>query len=395
MPLRIGLLWHSLASGNLGVDALTVANMAIVRVELAKRGIEGTLVVIGPGESYDGVTLPPNTEIFAISGRSMLSLDGYWRLLGDLDCIVDIGAGDSFADIYGPKRFFYIYMTKKLALVRGVPLLFAPQTIGPFTKPVYKQLAASVMKRADAVIARDEGSLVAISQLAPRTRAVLATDVAFELPYVDRSGERASKRGGGRLRIGVNASGLLLGDAVSGQYGFGLSYDYRAFISLLLSELSARSDCEIHLISHAISASDAADHDGLIADSLAREYPGAIRVPDFASASVAKSYLSSLDFLVAGRMHACVGAFSAGVPVVPTAYSRKFSGLFGLLGYDHILPVQGFDAEAAKDFVLDRLARREELASEIGVAMSKTAQLLEAYKGELRRLLDRTQERGA
>jgi polysaccharide pyruvyl transferase WcaK-like protein len=391
MPLRIGLLWHSLASGNLGVDALTVANMAIVRAEIARRGVEGRLVVIGPRESYEGVTLPPDTEIFAIDGRSTLSPRGYWRLLGDLDCIVDIGAGDSFADIYGPKRFFYIYMTKMLALLRGVPLLLAPQTIGPFTKPGYKQLAASVMKRADAVVARDEASLAAISRLARRTRAVLATDVAFELPYVDRSGERA----GERLRIGINASGLLIGDAGSGQYGFGLSYDYRAFIALLLSELSARGDCEIHLISHAISASDAADHDGLVADRLAREYPGAIRVPDFASASAAKSYLSSLDFLVAGRMHACIGAFSAGVPVVPTAYSRKFSGLFGLLGYDHILPVQGFDAEAAKDFVLGRLARREELASEIGVAMGKTAQLLEAYKGELRRLLDRTQERGA
>jgi polysaccharide pyruvyl transferase WcaK-like protein len=28
-------------------------------------------------------------------------------------------------------------------------------------------------------------------------------------------------------------------------------------------------------------------------------------------------------------MHACIAAFSSGVPVFPLAYSRKFNGLFG------------------------------------------------------------------
>ncbi len=32
-------------------------------------------------------------------------------------------------------------------------------------------------------------------------------------------------------------------------------------------------------------------------------------------------------------MHACIAAFSSGVPVLPMAYSRKFAGLFGTLGY--------------------------------------------------------------
>ena len=35
-------------------------------------------------------------------------------------------------------------------------------------------------------------------------------------------------------------------------------------------------------------------------------------------------------------MHACIAAFSAGVPVVPMAYSRKFNGLFGTLGYKRV-----------------------------------------------------------
>src|SRR3546814_2882687 len=98
--------------------------------------------------------------------------------------------------------------------------------------------------------------------------------------------------------------------------------------------LTARKDVEVHLISHATSNRDVRDDDGQAADRFAAEFPGTIRVPDFAGPCEAKSYISSLDYLVAGRMHACIAAFSSGTPVMPVAYSRKFSGLFGTLGYD-------------------------------------------------------------
>ena len=52
--------------------------------------------------------------------------------------------------------------------------------------------------------------------------------------------------------------------------------------------------------------------------------PGVVRAPNSNSPSEAKSYIAGLDFLTAARMHACIAAFSAGVPVVPVAYSRKF-----------------------------------------------------------------------
>src|SRR3546814_5142573 len=77
--------------------------------------------------------------------------------------------------------------------------------------------------------------------------------------------------------------------------------------------------------------------------------------------------MSSLDYLVAGRMHACIAAFSSGTPVMPVAYSRKFSGLFGTLGYDFLLPVRGMDTQAALDFLMEGLGKRrsEEHTSEL------------------------------
>lgn len=371
------------------MDALTVADIAIVQEELARRGARAQLTVIGMRDNMVPGVHDRVHRALVLDTRTLLSPAGYWRALGDLDCLIDIGAGDSFAEIYGPKRFAFLWLTKALAIVRGVPLLLAPQTIGPFTKPLYRRLAALVMNPAVAVIARDEASLAAISAIAPAARAALAVDVAFRLPFEDRSTER----GGGKARVGVNASGLLFHQAETGRNRFGLSYDYAAYTRALLTALTARSDCEVHLIAHATSATDPSDDDGVLADRLAQEFPGTIRVPDFSGASAAKSEISSLDFLVAARMHACIGAFSAGTPVVPVAYSRKFSGLFDLLGYDHVLPVTGLDSDGAVGFVLGRLETRDALRAQLAPGMERTAALLAVYRAELQRLFNLAEAR--
>ena len=133
-------------------------------------------------------------------------------------------------------------------------------------------------------------------------------------------------------------------------------------------------------------STDPGDDDRALADRLAERFPTVVRVPEFANASAAKSVISGLDFLVAGRMHACIAAFSAGVPVVPTAYSRKFSGLFGSLGYEHVMPQQGLSAEQAVAFVLARLENRRALTDQLEQGMHQVKGLLEGYRGQLRAL---------
>lgn len=387
-PLVIGLSWHSLNSGNLGVGALTLANIAIVRAALLESGLQARFVIMAPRDRDTPALAVEDAEIVTIDRKAITS-GALWHAMGQVDCVLDIGAGDSFADIYGPKRFAFLWLTKAMAIARRVPLLLSPQTIGPFTKPIYRMFAAWAIARSQAVFARDETSRDVACAMAPEANVKLSLDVAFVLPFEDRSGHR----GGARLRIGVNASGLLLHEAESGRNRFGLSYDYAAFTRSLLSDLSARDDVEVHLISHATSNHDNSDDDGAAADCLAAEFPGTIRVPNFPGPSEAKAYISSLDFLVAARMHACIGAFSAGTPVVPVSYSRKFSGLFGLLGYDAMVPVQGFDATAAHAFVIDAIANRSRLADGMRVGMSRVSALLDTYRDELQSLFINLAER--
>src|SRR3546814_11203477 len=96
-------------------------------------------------------------------------------------------------------------------------------------------LAKLALERADCVVARDEESFKVLRELAPRAHAVQSVDVAFALPFADRSAER----GGARLRVGVNVSGLLLGEAARGRNRLGLDVHYGEWMGAFVWGLTA------------------------------------------------------------------------------------------------------------------------------------------------------------
>ena len=374
---RIGLLWHSARSGNLGVGALTIGNMALARQAAERAGLDPEFVLFTPHET--GPSCVEGVESHVINGRYMASPGGYWRDIGGCDFALDIGAGDSFTDIYSRKRFLYLWATKAQAMARGVPLILSPQTIGPFSKAFETRLAGWALKRSAAVFARDPLSMAALRQLAPTAPAFQAIDVAFALPF-DRRPKATD-----RVRVGLNISGLLYNRGYSGGNEFGIEVDYRALKRLLIERFLAMPGVEVHLVGHVIAPGQPRDDDGATADALAAEFPALVRAPTFSGPSEAKSYISGLDFLVGGRMHATIAAYSSGVPVVPVSYSRKFEGLFGGLGYKWLVPVKGLSTEAAADFVLDAYHRRAELAADIAAGAEVVTNGLEVYVAELAR----------
>src|SRR5690606_33179841 len=101
----------------------------------------------------------------------------------------------------------------------------------------------------------------------------------------------------------------------------------------------------------------------------------------------AKSWISGLDAFVGSRMHATIAAFTSGVPTVPAAYSRKFAGFFGHVGYPVRvdLTTEGTDEAVAQ--TLDLVARRDELLQQAGPARARAAGLADAFSSELQTCL--------
>lgn len=382
----IGLLWHSGKSGNLGVGALTVANMEIIRQVAAAHSITPKFTIFGMRDGDADYVPSRDAETFVMNMKSLLSPGRYAKSVKDMDVVFDIGGGDSFAEIYGAKRFMFLWLSKIIATAKKTPVVLSPQTIGPFEHPVYRRLATAAVRRAEVVVARDEPSYEFLKTMVPEKKARLSTDVAFALPYT-----APDRPAGGPTKVGVNVSGLLYHEAETGRNHFGLEIDYAAFLRKFLGSVTKRDDVEVHLFSHVVAAAKPEDDDGKYLARLAEEFPGVVVVPPFKGPSEAKSYIAGMDFVTAARMHACIAAYSSGVPVLPVAYSRKFSGLFGTLGYDFLIPTTGMSTDEAAEFALTCfLDRRAEMKAAMARGMATVEGRLDVYREEIARVLKKT-----
>lgn len=378
--LTIGLPWHTLGHGNLGVDALTRANMAIVRAAAKKAGRDVRFITLCstgvPAEVPSDVEIGPRLRIKPfLKGKS-----DFVYCVKTCDLVLDIGEGDSWTDIYGRQRFVFHAGTKLVTIALRKPLVLAPQTIGPFNHPVSRHISNFIMNRARAVYTRDTLSTAYVAKQNLRTESREFIDVAFRLPF-----ERQGKSGTG-VRVGVNVSGLLYYGGYSGRNELGMTIDYAEYTHKLIAELLARG-AEVHMIPHVTSAMGGNDDDSAAIPALKERF-GAIRVPEpFADSVAAKSFMSGLDFVVGGRMHACIGAFSSGTPVVPVAYSRKFNGLFNTLGYSHFVDGRSVDTGTALDLTLAAFDNRNRLEADIQVGLAVAMTRLEAYEDALAQML--------
>ena len=101
----------------------------------------------------------------------------------------------------------------------------------------------------------------------------------------------------------------------------------------------------------------------------------------------AKSYISSLGAFTGARMHATIAAFSSGVPTVPFAYSKKFAGLYGSLGYDFIVDARELDTPEAVlrtvRFLTESQRESECMASALAAAYGQ----LSTFKSSIRDIL--------
>ena len=267
------------------------------------------------------------------------------RKLREAICVFDITGGDSFSDLYGPTRFRAAAMRKQLVLRLGVPLVLLPQSFGPFGTPGVQAAARRIIERAEAVWTRDEHSRNVIQRLfrghseSPKCR--LGVDVAFLLqpqrPCLAKA-ELVDEMIGGssEARIGINISGLLLGNQQARRQ-FGLCADYRHAIVTFIRWLLKSSGSSVYLVSHVLGNRESSTSDmracedvyGEVVDGFERR----VTVVNLGfNANEIKWFISQMDWFCGARMHSTIAALSSFVPAVVLAYSDKARGVFDTCG---------------------------------------------------------------
>jgi colanic acid/amylovoran biosynthesis protein len=291
---------------------------------------------------------------------------------------IDLTQGDSFTDIYGKYRFESLTQLKEI-IENKTKLLLGSQTYGPFQNPENEKKAADVIRRAEAVFTRDRISGNYVKKISGVTP-ILTCDLAFRLPYESRS----NKKTGSAKRIGFNISGLLVSDKQEGtSTEFTLKTNYDEFVRDVLDNLISHQ-YEVHLIGHV-----AADY--TVNKMLKEKYPSVILAPEFDNPMDAKSYISSMDLFIGSRMHATIAALTSNTPVVPVAYSRKFTGLFENVDYPYVVDLQTEDTNEAVQAVIDRIENYDETKSatekSYQIAMRQNDECLKAYEDIIRKII--------
>lgn len=360
--LTVGLLWHSLSSSNLGVGALTLSQMAIVERAAARINKKVQFRVFGTISDENYGELPNIVSVCGVERNFIAPWKSpFLSQIRQCEVVLDIGEGDSFTDIYGGERFGYLTGTKFATWILRRPLILSPQTIGPFNGVATRAVANFIMRRSQRVIARDHLSMEYLH--ANRiNNSDEAIDVAFALPYRRETIKRADK-----IRVGINVSGLLYHGGYTRNNQFGLSLDYAELTHKMLDWFCARQDCEIYLVSHVVPTNFEVENDLLVSQALKARYPNVNVVDKFISPIDAKTFISTMDFFVGARMHACIAAFSSGVPVVPLAYSRKFNGLFESLNYPYFGDCKKDSQEKVLSLVQDAFTQRNELKLRVDI----------------------------
>lgn len=305
------------------------------------------------------------------------------------DFVLDIGQGDSFADIYGIERFNNINHIHKLAKLFHKPYCFLPQTIGPFKNQKVLKMAKKSIKEAASVLVRDKESFDFVKENIPTQKKLAeCIDVAFFLPYKKCCFDKT------KIHVGLNISGLLWNGGYTGKNQFELKGDYPSVVRRVIDFFLKKENVVIHLVSHVLADHESVENDYEVSRLLYDEFNDErIKLaPFFLDPMQAKGYIAGLDFFVGARMHATIAAFSSGVPVVPMAYSRKFNGLFSeTLFYRNLIDLKYFDEQNAVCYLDEKFTQREALKKEVDYALKTIVSEKEnLLKAALREYLELT-----
>lgn len=377
--LNIILANAPINNGNRGCVALSITSIYILDDILKKYNIDYQLYLCDSGfpanqkHSYkifekeiNYITCSyPIDRILKENLKSLLKgeLKKNMQIFKTADYILDIGQGDSFADIYGNKRFNLIDRIHKVAQLYNKPYCLLPQTIGPFKNNKIKKIANQSIQKGALIMTRDKQSLNYVLENVPLQKNVDEyIDIAFFMPFQKKQFDSQF------IHVGLNISSLLWNGGYTQNNQFELTVNYQELIHGIIKYFLSLQNVKLHLIPHVVIGERNIENDYEVSFEIYEKYshPNLILSEFFLGPIEAKNYIAGMDFFMGARMHSTIAAFSTGVPVVPMAYSRKFNGLFAdTLSYAHLADMKKNNNSVILQLIKESFNNRQTLKAEI------------------------------
>ncbi len=300
----------------------------------------------------------------------------------DLTC--DITGGDSFSDIYGMKRLVMGYLLKRICQITGKPFIMLPQTYGPFNSERSKTLAKKVLQQADNIYSRDKEGLEVIEELIGKSdKTILCPDVAFTLELRECVLPKGFPAEAKHI-IGLNISGLLFNGGYTGKNEFGLVCNYKELIKEIIDYFAALSEVHVMLVPHVVPKAFSVENDldacQELYQSLSEQLKSKVFIAkpetdNFYDQCEIKYLIGKCSFFMGSRMHATIAAISQHVPTVGLAYSKKFIGVYETVGIEEcVADLRKLNNQKVLESVKAIYSKRENIKQKLEHAIPQVKQ---------------------
>lgn len=263
----------------------------------------------------------------------------------------------------------------EFALWLGRPLVFMPQSMGPFADMPQRARLLDVLCRSKSVMVRDAQSRQHLIDIGvPFAQVSVVPDAAFALAST-KARSRGENRGA-RLRIAVSVREWTHFARKSVDDGMD---DYFTAIADLVKWLVEARGAQITLVSSCQGIPDYWTNDAATADKVVcrldpKTAEQVIVDRDFRQPAALLELLEEFDLVVATRMHMAILALCVGTPVLPIAYEFKTSQLFNGLGLgDFVTSIEEIEGV----ILIERAASALDHAAMVREKMQKGIRVIE------------------
>jgi colanic acid/amylovoran biosynthesis protein len=254
--------------------------------------------------------------------------------LSAADLVVSMGGGylNGQPGLDGYQNVFFVLLPALLAQRRDVPVVFAPQSFGPFPGAPQRRLVAHVLRRAALVLVREDVSAVILEECGvPAAQVSRGVDSGFAFAPAKTSEWRA--------RLGVDESTRLVGVTARRWLAPAAQERYERALAATIDSIQA-SGARVVLIPQV--STDYHGDDDRVVQSRIDEYCMTLplRIDDRVDYRDLKGVYGECALLIGTRFHSVIFSLTSGVPCVAIEYEHKTRGIMRDLELEEwVLPI--------------------------------------------------------
>ncbi|MFI6073492.1 polysaccharide pyruvyl transferase family protein [Actinoplanes sp. NPDC051343] len=268
------------------------------------------------------------------------------QALSEADLVVSMGGGylNARPGLDGYQNVFFILLPALIAQKHKVPVVFAPQSYGPFPAAVQRRFVARTLRRAALVLSREDVSVDILTACGlPADRVIRAVDSGFAFDPATSLDWRE--------RLGIDRTTRLVGMTARQWLPPQEQERYERALAAIIDYLHARQ-MQVVLIPQ-VTTDYLGDDDRIVSRRIhARCTNKPLLVDEVVDYRDLKRLYGECDFLLGTRFHSVIFALTSRVPCIAIEYEHKTRGIMRDLGLeDWVLPMEDVTYERLRALI--------------------------------------------